>query len=204
MKKMAIDEAAKFFGVSKEAIHNRIRRGSLEVVIENGKKFVLVDTKNKTKKTSLKTVSAIERQYNEFLHQEIQELKEKVSKLEGETKTLREEKEKLLVEERKRIEQIYKEKDEQLKSILNSISSKFMLALQEKEKDEHIDVEIEEKKEIITLKKFLLKNKVSEKKYKKIKKHILKNLKKDKRFTIDGKKIYLDLKTYSYEDILDT
>ncbi len=204
MKKMAIDEAAKFFGVSKEAIHNRIRRGSLEVVIENGKKFVLVDTKNKTKKTSLKTVSAIERQYNEFLHQEIQELKEKVSKLEGETKTLREEKEKLLVEERKRIEQIYKEKDEQLKSILNSISSKFMLALQGKDKDEHIDVEIEEKKEIITLKKFLLKNKVSEKKYKKIKKHILKNLKKDKRFTIDGKKIYLDLKTYSYEDILDT
>jgi predicted DNA-binding protein YlxM (UPF0122 family) len=40
MKKINITEASEFFGVSKEAIHNRIRRGSLQSDIENGIKIV--------------------------------------------------------------------------------------------------------------------------------------------------------------------
>ena len=39
MKKLTIAEAASDIGISKEAIHNRIRRGSLNCVIENGIKF---------------------------------------------------------------------------------------------------------------------------------------------------------------------
>jgi len=42
MKKLTIEAAAKHFDVSKEAIHNRIRRGSLEVIIEEGVKLVKV------------------------------------------------------------------------------------------------------------------------------------------------------------------
>ena len=37
-KKLTVIEAAKLLGVSKEAIYNRLRRGSLQSVIENGVK----------------------------------------------------------------------------------------------------------------------------------------------------------------------
>jgi predicted DNA-binding protein YlxM (UPF0122 family) len=36
MKKMTIADAAEYFNVSKEAIHNRIRRGSLDCIVETG------------------------------------------------------------------------------------------------------------------------------------------------------------------------
>jgi len=45
MSKMSIAEAAEFFGISREAIHNRIRRGSLESLIEDGVKLVEVSSK---------------------------------------------------------------------------------------------------------------------------------------------------------------
>ncbi len=38
MKKLTINEAAKKLGITKEAIYNRIRRGSIETMVENGEK----------------------------------------------------------------------------------------------------------------------------------------------------------------------
>ena len=43
MPNMTILEAAEHFGVSKEAIHNRVRRGSLNVRVVDGIKLVDVD-----------------------------------------------------------------------------------------------------------------------------------------------------------------
>ena len=48
---MTITDAAEFFGISKEAIHNRVRRGSLESEIIDGEKHVFVD-ENKSPKTA--------------------------------------------------------------------------------------------------------------------------------------------------------
>ena len=45
MSKMSVADAAAYYGVSREAIHNRIRRGSLSSVLENGIKLVVVDKK---------------------------------------------------------------------------------------------------------------------------------------------------------------
>ena len=206
-KKMTIDEAAKHFGVSKEAIHNRIRRGTLKAVIENDNKFVLIDPNAKKRSSnSAKSSSTLAAAgFNSFLQEQNKELQQKIEKLEAETRRLREEKEHLLIEERKRIEQIYKEKDEQLKNILNAISSKFLLEAKPLE-EEHFEAEIEEspKPAIISLKKFLKQAKLSEKKREKIFKKIKKRAKKEKRFTIEGSKIYLDLNTYSYDDLLHT
>ena len=42
MMKLTILDAAEKLGISKEAIHNRIRRGSLKSVVENGVKFVFI------------------------------------------------------------------------------------------------------------------------------------------------------------------
>ena len=49
MSKLTVADAAIKLGVSKEAIHNRIRRGSLESVVENDVKLVIIDIKKVTK-----------------------------------------------------------------------------------------------------------------------------------------------------------
>ncbi len=141
MQKMTIAEAAELFGVSKEAIHNRVRRGSLLVEMIDGEKYVFVDenasvktesspkkprAKSMTQRAS-KTTQKYDDRYYDLLKEQNTKLQEKVEKLEVETRSLRDQKEQMLIEERIKIEQIYKDKDEQLKSIIGAISSKFML-----------------------------------------------------------------------------
>ena len=163
MQKMTVAEAADFFGVSKEAIHNRVRRGSLESEVVDGEKHVFVDeNKSTTKPTQAKatpkktrassstprtTAPKVDDRYYNLLKEQNTQLQAKVEKLEGETRDLRDQKEQMLIQEREKIEQIYKDKDEQLKNILNAISSNFMLNAPTEKKDiedsQHLDAEIE-------------------------------------------------------------
>jgi excisionase family DNA binding protein len=208
MQYLTIEEAAKYFGISKEAIHNRIRRGTLKFKLQNGVKLVEINPSSiKTKPKNSST--NYEKKYYDFLEEQNQELLKKIQKLEDETKSLREQKEMMLIREREKIEQIYKEKDEQLKNILNAISSKFLLEAKPLEEDisqDLVDVEIQEvsyeqEDNLISLKKYLKRLKLNEKKVKKVKKKIEKIAKKDDRFTIKDKKIYL-YKDKNYDDII--
>jgi len=211
MPKMTVDEAAKYFGVSKEAIHNRVRRGSLKSVIQNGVKLVMVEkqTKTTTKARTQNYSNSQNDKYYKFLEEQNNKLQSKVELLENETRTLRDQKEQMLIDERKKIEQIYKDKDEQLKNILNAISSKFMLnAPSEQPTEEHLDAEIELENEepqsrVISLKKYLKQSKFSNKKGNKIKKRFKKRAKKDERIIVVGKKYYIDIYKYDYKDLLD-
>ena len=205
MKKMSVAEAAEHFGVSKEAIHNRVRRGSLESVVENGEKFVLVG-ETKTKKQTPSTPYSNERYYK-FLEEQNARLQSRVETLEGETRSLRDQKEQMLIEEREKIEAIYKEKDEQFKNLLQTLSSQFMLQAPQQE-EELVEAEIEEgKKEdtpsegIISLKKYLKKQNYSQKKRDKLHLKCKKLAKKDERFIQLDKKLYLDFVKFDYSDI---
>ncbi len=109
---MNIADAALKLGVSKEAIHNRIRRGSLESVIEDGVKYVLLNSgvastanKQTPKRHNNKAAPDSDSKYYKLLEEQNERLQQKVDKLEGETKSLREQKEQMLVQERIRIEQ---------------------------------------------------------------------------------------------------
>ncbi len=233
MQKMSVADAAEFFSISKEAIHNRVRRGSLESEIIDGEKYVFID-ENKTKKTSTvpkktrtKATSQrisqpkVDERYYDLLKEQNIQLQAKVEKLEDETRTLRNQKEQMLIDERKKIEQIYKDKDEQLKNILNAISSKFMLNTPEEHLEAEIEVaeidETEEFEEILqnkeykniyadessiltALNKYLKARDFSKKKRQKIKAKFEKNADKDKRIIKLNKKIYIDLGKYSYSD----
>ncbi|MBA1438609.1 MAG: DNA-binding protein [Epsilonproteobacteria bacterium] len=202
MKKMSVEEAARFFGVSKEAIHNRIRRGSLQSVVENGLKLVVVDEKKKV--LARKAVSTSSSKYQKFLEEQNAKLQQRIEKLEDETRTLRDQKEQMLIEERKKLERIYKEKDEQLKNILQTVASKFML--EAPAKDEEVvtfDAQIDDRgseDSLISLKKHLKSLKLSEKKMQRV----LKKFKKldDERVVRVGKKIYVDPSRYDYGDLL--
>ena len=62
MQKLAVNEAAEILGITKEAVYNRIRRGSLKTVIENGTKFVILDeepSSEKPTKTAPKSTKPI-------------------------------------------------------------------------------------------------------------------------------------------------
>ncbi|MDX9756691.1 MAG: DNA-binding protein, partial [Sulfurimonas sp.] len=146
MQKLSISDAAEQLGVSREAIHNRIRRGSLQSVVEDGIKLVMLGDDDKIqavlrKTDSKKSLNHTDERYYKFLEDQNIKLQQKVETLEGETRTLRDQKEKMLIEERIKIEQIYKEKDEQLKSIINAISSKFILSTPQN-KEELFEAEI--------------------------------------------------------------
>ena len=207
MSKMSVADAAAYFGVSREAIHNRIRRGSLSSIIENGIKLVVVDKKKSPvqRAQTQKTVNNSSDKYYKFLEEQNSKLQEKVEKLEGETRTLRDQKEQMLIDERMKIEQIYKDKDEQLKNILNSFKSQFILSAPKDEVesfDAEIEIQEDKKANVVSLKKYLKEQKLSSKKEQKIINKFKKIANKDERVIVIGKKYYLDLDRYDYRDIL--
>jgi len=209
MSKMSVNDAAEHFGVSKEAIHNRIRRGSLEVVIEDGVKMVIVDPNNRATKTKTRTSvsknSGHSDRYYKLLEEQNAKLQSRVEVLEGETRTLRDQKELMLIEERKKIENIYREKDEQLKNILSTLSSQFMLGAPEVVEEETLEVEIEQNDDessLVSLKKYLKTTSFSEKKRAKIKAKFKKRAKKDERIIMVGSKCYLNPAKYDYSDLI--
>jgi len=120
-KKLTVIEMAKYLGVSKEAIYNRLRRGSLQSIIEDGKKYVLltqvVQREGKLPKRTTIT-NEMNHEYIDLLKLQIQELKEKNQKLEDDKEKLQLEKEQMLISSKEQIEKIYKDRDEQLKTIL--------------------------------------------------------------------------------------
>jgi hypothetical protein len=210
-KKVSVSDAATFFGVSKEAIHNRIRRGSLDVALVDGIKMVVINTDEAAKqvrKTATKA-SVQSDKYHQLLAEQNRKLQERVAELELETRTLRDQKEQMLIEERKKIEQIYRDRDEQLKTVLSTLSTQFMLTQQKEEEPEALEVEIEEapivlvsKSKIISLKKYMKKLNISEKKQVKIEKKFKKLRKTDERVIIKDDNLYVDIKKFNYDDLI--
>ena len=217
MSKVSIADAATKLGVSKEAIHNRIRRGSLECIVENGVKLVILKPTSRTAKkptlrrTNTKVVTEPDTRYYKLLEEQNQKLQLKVEKLEDETKDLREQKEEMIISERVRIEHIYKDKDEQLKNILSAISSKFLLNTPINEviveevtiEEELVEAEVDTQttKKPTSLKNYLKHSDFSKKKKEKIEKRFNKIAKKDSRIVKVGKKLYIDLAKYDYSEL---
>jgi len=213
MAKLTVAEAANKLGVSKEAIHNRVRRGSLKSVVENGVKLVMIESSVVAKSTARRSSPAkntlhVDDRYYKLLEEQNVKLQQKIDSLEGETRNLRDQKEQMLINERKKIEQIYKEKDEQLKNILNAISSKFMLNAPDadiEDVENIVEAEVTEEQsyenKLISLNKYLKNKDFSKKKVSKIKDKFKKKAKTDSRIITIGKKYYIDLDKYDYSDL---
>lgn len=209
MKKLTIADAAEHFNVSKEAIHNRIRRGSLNSVVENGVKFVILLSEKESSEPS----NLAENRYTLYIEQENVRLREKVDVLEKETGRLRDQREQMLIDERSKIEQIYKERDAQLRSVLHVVATKFLShvnedavmqeAMKEDQNENVINADIIEIDEWVSLKSFLKLKRYEEKAKKKIKQRFkFASLKKDARLTVRDEKIHLSPSRYDYADLL--
>lgn len=201
MKKMTIAEAAEHFGVSKEAIHNRIRRGSLNCIVENGVKFVAVASA----KAASAEASAEADRYTRYIEQENERLRDKVDVLEKETNRLRDQREQMLIDERVKIEQVYKERDAQLRSVLHVVATKFLShANADAVMEEAINADVVEPgdEEWISLKAFLKFKRIKDKEKKKIKNRFETAGEKDERLDVREGKIFLNPSRYDYSDLL--
>lgn len=215
MSKMTVAEAAEHFNVSKEAIHNRIRRGSLNSMIENGVKFVVVD------ESPGRSNSADSRFYA-YIEEENARLKERTTQLEAQVERLRDQREAMLIAERTKIEQIYKERDEQLKSVLEVFASKLLPAgiaesmveesvtaeiVSERDvDDEEDDIEIEETvddEDLISLKAFLKLKGYGKKQREKIKQRFKSAVNEDARLLSLNGKVFLQPGRFDYSDLLE-
>ena len=199
--KLTIAQAAEKFGVSKEAIHNRVRRGSLKSVIENGVKFIVIDEPKTPEREDYSD------KYYRYIEEENSRLKEKIERLEDETRSLREKREQMLIDERNKIEQIYKERDEQLKSVLHVVASKFLThSNSDAIIDEAISAEVLEDKndEVseVALKTYLKLRGIKKERRKKVTKRFEKRAKKDARIKVVAGKIFLNPDEFDYDDLL--
>lgn len=66
MQKLSITQVADKFGISKEAVYNRIRRGTFKTVEEDGVKFIILDDEEKAKKAK-KIVCIAQKQTHQIL-----------------------------------------------------------------------------------------------------------------------------------------
>lgn len=213
MSKMTVAEAAEHYKVSKEAIHNRIRRGTLNCVIEHGIKYVVMDDEKNVPAQS----SAGNDKYYSYIEQENSALKAKIAELEGETRSLREQREQMLIAEKEKIEQIYKERDAQLKNVLQVVASKFLthqnmdtvieeaVASEEIPYDDPADVVIDvldEEHDLVSLKQFLKLKMFSKKKREKIASRFEKHAEGDARIIVSDNKFYLKPNHFDYSDLI--
>lgn len=201
MKKMTIAEAASYFGVSKEAIHNRIRRGSLDCIVENGVKLVTISIAKSDAKAA--DISE-EGRYTRYIEEENNRLRERVDVLEKETTRLRDQREQMLIEERVKIEQIYKERDAQLRSVLHVVATKFLSHVNADEVvEEAVTAEVIPSEDaIVSLKSFLKLKNYKDKQKKKIKERFESLKDDDPRIIEQEGKIYIDPSRYDYSDLL--
>ncbi len=215
---VSVSEASQKLGISKEAIHNRIRRGTLECVVVDNIKMVDV-SKIKIKSKTVKAVNETKdsNQINDFLLEQNKELKDKIISLELETKSLRDKREEQLILEKQKIESIYKQKDEQLKTVLQVVTSKLLEAksftndlnsniendidtlISDKQDEDIIDIEPQT---LISLKKFLKLKGYSDKRIVAIKDRFKKLDKDDDRLIHKKGKIYIDPSKFDYSQLL--
>lgn len=206
MKKMTIADAAEYFNVSKEAIHNRIRRGSLDCIVDNGVKYVAVESA----KSSTETNIASDTRYTQYIEQENERLREKVDVLEKETNRLRDQREQMLIDERIKVEQIYKERDAQLRSVLHVVATKFLShasvddVMEEARTVDAINADVVESDigEWVSLKSFLKLKRYNDKEKKKIKNRFESLGENDVRLNIRDGKVFLNPSEYDYSDLL--
>lgn len=203
---MTIADAAEYFNVSKEAIHNRIRRGSLDCIVDNGVKYVAVETAKNGGSTNI----ANDARYTQYIEQENERLREKVDVLEKETNRLRDQREQMLIDERIKVEQIYKERDAQLRNVLHVVATKFLAhasvddVMEEAKTVDAINADVVEgnSEEWVSLKSFLKLKRYNDKEKKKIKNRFEALRENDGRLTIRNGKVFLNPSKYDYSDLL--
>lgn len=229
--RLTIDEYSKNFKMSKEMIRTKLRSKKLNYIVENNITYIIVTKKpvdtnfteeentttdhNKEKeiskaitkpKTTVATVLALYQKEN-------QQLKEKIAYLDGKVDKLIDDKEQMLRDEMQRIEHVYSQKDEQLKTILELINTKMMIenensqiheieTIEAHEEIEKEKTENDEQQSFIELKVYLKTLDIKAYQKKIIRKRFLSSYNSDVRIIQQNGKLHLDFSKHDYSDLL--
>jgi len=208
---ITVEEYAKRFKMSKEMVASKIRQNKLNYTLKDGEPLISIPEekesnplkkhaqtnslqKNVMQKATVATVLGLYKRENNYLKEKIEQLEMKIDKLIND-------KEDMLKSERDRIEQIYSNKDEQLKNILELVNEK-MLQEQQNQTIHEIEHSQVQAPKIIELKKYLKTLELDSIQRKNIKKRFEESLKDDIRIIEQNGKIYLDFSKYDYSDLL--
>lgn len=220
--RFSIDEYAKTFKMSKEMIQNKIRTKRLNYIIESGVTYIIVprssidEEKHReiqesskqpaaavpaavSPKTSVGMVISLYQKENHHLKLKIKELESKIDRLVND-------KEEMLIAERTRIEDIYTAKDEQLKSILEVLSTKLMLSstnntIHDVDVTQPMPFSIEPKG-VIELKRYLKFIGIGSEDRKLVRRRFTERFGSDVRIIQREGEFYVDLSKYDYTDLL--
>lgn len=221
--RFSIDEYAKTFKMSKEMIQNKIRTKRLNYIIESGVTYIIVPRSSldeekrqeihesskqtapvntpttASPKTSVGMVISLYQKENHHLKQKIKELEAKIDRLTND-------KEEMLIAERTRIEEIYTAKDEQLKNILEVLSTKLMLsnnsqAVHDVDVAQPSPISIEPKG-LIELKRYLKFIGIGSEDRKLVRRRFTERFGSDIRIIQREGEFYVDLSKYDYTDLL--
>ncbi|WP_457744289.1 hypothetical protein [Sulfurimonas sp.] len=225
--RLTLDEYSKYFKMSKEMIHSKLRAKKLNYIIENGVTYIIV-TKSSIKpvepvqenaikqerpmapkpmipkqKTTVAMVLSLYQKENKHLKEKIMQLEEKIDKL-------IDDKEQMLRDEMSKIEQVYSAKDEQLKTILELVNTKLLSEQRSAVHDvESIDInnndakDVEVVDEIVELKEYLRTLDLEPYQRKIVKKRFLAVYNSDIRVIKQNGKLYLNFSKYDYSDLLE-
>jgi len=211
--RLTLDEYAKRYNLSKEMLRAKIKANKLNYIVEKGETFIILPDPRNEAKTDKR--SAMPTQTNkpritvatliELYKRENRFLKEKIKQLEAKIDKLIDDKERMLKEERERIEQVYAAKDEQLKNILELISIQLRqehpTALETKNESElHTIASTPPMR--VELKEYLKSLDLDPATRKAIKKRFLSVKGSDIRVQEQNGKIFLDFGKYDYSDLL--
>jgi outer membrane murein-binding lipoprotein Lpp len=217
--RLTIDEYSKQFKMSKEMINSKLRTKKLNYIIENGTTYIIVPRNAVHKKerkeqpaasapTKPKTTVAMVLQ---LYQKENRQLKEKIQQLEAKIDRLIDDKEQMLRDEMRKIEQVYAAKDEQLKTVLELVNTKLLTQVPpttvhevepiDKNEEKIKDVEVVD--EIVELKAYLKTLDLEPYQGKIIKKRFLAVYDSDVRVIKQNGKLYLNFSKYDYSDLLE-
>jgi hypothetical protein len=208
--------------MSKEMINSKLRNKKLNYIIENGVTYIIVtrksiepqqqeeiQTQQKKPKQPLQKPKTTVAMVLSLYQKENQQLKEKILQLEAKIDKLIDDKEQMLRDEMSKIEQVYSAKDEQLKSILELVSTKLLTEQKNTVHEvESIDAnkdakDVELVDEIVELKEYLKTLDLEPYQRKVIKKRFLAVYNSDIRVIKQNGKLFLNFSKYDYSDLLE-
>jgi len=224
--RLTLDEYSKYFKMSKEMIHSKLRSKQLNYIIEDGVTYIiakdtLANKQNTPQNQEERSASKVKKMPQKpkttvamvlsLYQKENQQLKEKIIQLENKIDKLIDDKEQMLRDEMNKIEHLYTSKDEQLKNILELMNRQLSVQsnitvhdVETLEEKKVIEVEkSEDKDEIVELKEYLKTLDLEPHQRKIIKKRFLAVYDSDIRIIKQNGKLFLNFSKYDYSDLLE-
>ncbi len=219
--RLTIDEYAVQFKMSKEIIHSKLRSKQLDYTVEGGTTYIILKSQPSSVQIASEKINKSNVDHSTLRHKstvgtiialyqkENQQLKLRIKELESKVDRLIDDKENMLRDERDRIEKIYTHRDEQLKSFLELINTKLLIASDQAVLDVDVDARDEplieaswQQSNFIELRKYLKKLEVDPSQKKSIKKRFANGYGHDVRIIQQNGEFFLDFSKYDYSDLL--